>query len=134
MPRLSLPFHLLLHCLREDEDRNLFVGSTKLAVCRNQRSNGHKVVRRLAQQTYSSLGWFFGFKLYLLIHDKVRRMAVELSLETPMIAEPMKNHLMLMPGKLPLKGTSSLRLPNPRSTWGLSRIQTELIHNRVYTY
>jgi len=47
-----------------------FVDSTSLAVCRNQRIQQHKVFRGLAERGKTSMGWFYGFKLHLIINDK----------------------------------------------------------------
>ena len=47
-----------------------FVDSTALAVCRNQRILQHKVFRDLAERGKTSMGWFFGFKLHLIINDR----------------------------------------------------------------
>ena len=47
-----------------------FVDSTPLRVCRNQRIHIHKVFKGIAQRGKCSMGWFFGFKLHLIINDK----------------------------------------------------------------
>jgi hypothetical protein len=47
-----------------------FIDSTKLAVCRNQRIGQHRQFKDIARRGYTSTGWFFGFKLHLLINDK----------------------------------------------------------------
>jgi hypothetical protein len=47
-----------------------FVDSTSLAVCRNQRILQHKVFRGLAERGKTSMGWFYGFKLHLIINDR----------------------------------------------------------------
>lgn len=47
-----------------------FVDSTPLRVCRNQRILIHKTFERLAERGRCSMGWFFGFKLHLIINDK----------------------------------------------------------------
>ena len=47
-----------------------FVDSTPLRVCRNQRIHIHKTFNGLASRGKCSLGWFFGFKLHLIINDK----------------------------------------------------------------
>ena len=47
-----------------------FVDSTPLRVCRNQRILIHKTFEGLAQRGKCSMGWFFGFKLHLIINDK----------------------------------------------------------------
>ena len=47
-----------------------FVDSTPLRVCRNQRILIHKTFEGLAERGRYSMGWFFGFKLHLIINDK----------------------------------------------------------------
>ena len=47
-----------------------FVDSTPLRVCRNQRIHIHKVFKGIAKRGKCSMGWFFGFKLHLVINDK----------------------------------------------------------------
>lgn len=47
-----------------------FVDSTPLRVCRNQRILIHKTFKGLAERGKCSMGWFFGFKLHLIINDK----------------------------------------------------------------
>ncbi len=47
-----------------------FVDSTPLCVCRNQRILIHKTFEGLAERGKCSMGWFFGFKLHLIINDK----------------------------------------------------------------
>lgn len=47
-----------------------FIDSTPLAVCRNQRISRHKVFAGLATRGKTSMGWFFGFKLHLVVNDQ----------------------------------------------------------------
>ena len=47
-----------------------FVDSTPLRVCRRQRILIHKTFEGLAERGKCSMGWFFGFKLHLIINDK----------------------------------------------------------------
>jgi hypothetical protein len=44
------------------------IDSTKLVVCTNLRISSHKVFKGLAKCGKSSTGWFFGFKLHLIIN------------------------------------------------------------------
>lgn len=45
-----------------------FVDSTSLAVCHNRRIHGHRVFRGAAHRGQTSVGWFYGFKLHLVIN------------------------------------------------------------------
>lgn len=47
-----------------------FIDSTPLRVCHNRRIHSHKVFRGIAERGHCSIGWFFGFKLHLIINDK----------------------------------------------------------------
>jgi len=47
-----------------------FVDSTSLDVCLNQRIHTHKVFAGLAARGKTSTGWFFGFKLHLVVNDQ----------------------------------------------------------------
>jgi len=45
-----------------------FIDSTKLVVCHNLRIYSHKVFKGIAQRGKCSTGWFYGFKLHLVIN------------------------------------------------------------------
>jgi transposase len=47
-----------------------FIDSTSLDVCLNQRIHAHKVFAGLAERGKTSTGWFFGFKLHLVVNDR----------------------------------------------------------------
>jgi hypothetical protein len=47
-----------------------FVDSTPLRSCHNRRIHQHKTFKGIAERGQCSLGWFFGFKLHLIINDK----------------------------------------------------------------
>jgi hypothetical protein len=47
-----------------------FVDSTALEVCHPKRKHSHKVFKGLADWGKSSMGWYFGFKLHLIINDR----------------------------------------------------------------
>ena len=56
-----------------------FIDSTSLDVCLNQRIASHKVFAGLAERGKTSTGWFFGFKLHLVINDRVELLNVLLT-------------------------------------------------------
>jgi hypothetical protein len=46
-----------------------FVDSTSLKVCHNRRIHSHKVFAGCARRGKTSVDWFYGFKLHLIIND-----------------------------------------------------------------
>lgn len=46
-----------------------FIDSTPIRVCHNRRIHNHKVFDGLATRGHCSLGWFFGFKLHVVVND-----------------------------------------------------------------
>jgi hypothetical protein len=56
-----------------------FVDSTALAVCHNRRIRQHRVFRGIAQRGKTSMGWFYGFKLHVLINDRGELLACQLT-------------------------------------------------------
>jgi DDE family transposase len=46
-----------------------FIDSTSLRVCHNRRIHSHKVFSGCARRGKTSVDWFFGFKLHLVIND-----------------------------------------------------------------
>ena len=56
-----------------------FIDSTSLAVCHNERANRHKVFKDCAGWGKSSVSWYFGFKLHLLINHQGELLAVALT-------------------------------------------------------
>lgn len=47
-----------------------FVDSTILTVCHARRINSHRVFKKTAKRGKTSTGWFYGFKLHLIINEK----------------------------------------------------------------
>ncbi|SKC23767.1 Transposase DDE domain-containing protein [Alkalitalea saponilacus] len=47
-----------------------FIDSTPIRVCKNKRIPRHKVFDGVAQRGKSTMGYFFGFKLHLVVNDK----------------------------------------------------------------
>jgi transposase len=47
-----------------------FMDSTSLKVCHNRRIPQHKVFKDLAARGKTSVDWFFGFKLHLVVNDR----------------------------------------------------------------
>lgn len=65
-----MPLVILLQCCRAKQTGKYYVDSTKLEVCHNRRIFSHKVFKEIAQRGKTSTGWFFGFKLHLVLNDQ----------------------------------------------------------------
>ena len=46
------------------------IDSTPIRVCKNKRINQNKVFKGIATTGKSTMGWFYGFKLHIIINDK----------------------------------------------------------------
>ena len=70
---------VLLHSLSGEQTGVYFADSTQLAVCHNRRIHRHKVFDGLAAQGKTSMGWFYGLKLHLVINHKGQVVALRIT-------------------------------------------------------
>jgi hypothetical protein len=71
IPSALVPLIMYLRtCCLGDCTGISFIDSTSLDVCLNQRIHSHKVFDGLAARGQTSMGWFFGFKLHLIVNDR----------------------------------------------------------------
>ncbi len=56
-----------------------FVDSTSLKVCHNRRIHAHKVFDGCAKRGKTSVDWFYGFKLHLVINDRGELLSLRLT-------------------------------------------------------
>ncbi len=69
MPRILVPLcAYLVSCYGRCTGIS-FIDSTPIAVCNNRRIQSHRVFDGIALRGKSSMGWFFGFKLHLIVND-----------------------------------------------------------------
>ena len=59
---------VLLHSMSGEHTGIYSADSTKLAVCHNRRIHRHKVFDGLAARGKTSMGWFYDFKLHVVIN------------------------------------------------------------------
>ena len=79
MPRLFAPLAVLIHSLSGDETGLYIADSTKLAVCANPRISRNRTFKGLAARGHSTMGWFFGFKLHVVMNHRGELMAVKIT-------------------------------------------------------
>ena len=60
---------LFLHLQKTQESGIYFIDSTTLSVCHIKRAASNKVFRNLAKTSKSTMGWYHGFKLHILINE-----------------------------------------------------------------
>ena len=78
MPRALVPLCGYLSTRKGRRTGIAFIDSTPLAVCDNHRIATHKVFAGLAMRGKTSMGWFFGFKLHLIVNDEGELLAFRL--------------------------------------------------------
>lgn len=68
--RHELALHALNVALMKGRDTQyLWIDSTTLPVCKNQRIQRHKSLVQIASRGRSSMGWFYGCKLHIAMNQ-----------------------------------------------------------------
>lgn len=70
LPRLLVPLTAFMLSRCGSSQGIAFIDSTPLAVCKNIRIPRHKTFKEQAGRGKSSTGWFYGFKLHLVVNDR----------------------------------------------------------------
>lgn len=74
-----VPLYFFLNTLTGEKTGIYFVDSTLLKACHIKREKQHKVFKGIAEKSRSTMGWFFGFKLHIVINDKGEIMAFKIT-------------------------------------------------------
>lgn len=69
MPRTLLPLAAYCYSLKGCVSGISFIDSTPIQVCKPKRMSNNRVFKGIAKKGKSSIGWFFGFKLHLIVND-----------------------------------------------------------------
>ena len=77
--KIMVPLLFYLQYNKGKETGIYYIDSTSLPVCKNQRINNHKTFKDLANRGKTSMGWFYGFKLHLIINDKKEIMNIKIT-------------------------------------------------------
>jgi hypothetical protein len=66
--RLLFPLYALSQCVKGECSGVSFIDATALPVCHNKRIYSHKVFKEIAQRGKTTMGYFYGFKLHLVVN------------------------------------------------------------------
>ena len=79
IPSLFLPIVIMMHYLSGKHTGIYYADSTHFAVCKNIRIARNRTFAGLAQRGRSSIDWFYGFKLHMIINDKSEIIAIKIT-------------------------------------------------------
>jgi hypothetical protein len=80
--RVAMPLFFFMMSLSKKQTGIYFVDSTSIRVCNIKREKQHKVFEGLAKKSKSTMGWFFGFKLHILINSCGEILAIKFTEST----------------------------------------------------
>lgn len=69
MKGIWIPLYFFMMTLLGKKTADYIIDSTPIAVCHIKREKRNKVFKGIANKAKSTMGWFFGFKLHLVIND-----------------------------------------------------------------
>lgn len=72
-----------------------FIDSTPIRVCHNKRIKRNKVFKGVAEVGKSTMGWFYGFKLHIVINDRGEILNFTITQANVDDREPLKNERFL---------------------------------------
>lgn len=79
MKSIFMPLCLFVYNAFGEKTGIYFIDSTTLKACHSKREKSNKVFKGLAKKGKNSMGWFYGFKLHLVINDKGELMAFQIT-------------------------------------------------------
>ncbi|MFN7098655.1 MAG: IS982 family transposase [Gammaproteobacteria bacterium] len=98
--RVIVPLCVLIQSFSGQKTGIYFIDSLVIKACHIKREKQHKVFRGLAQKSKSSMGWFYGFKLHLVVNDKGEMMAFKLTAGNVDDRKPVPDLVKALVGKL----------------------------------
>jgi hypothetical protein len=69
MQSVLIPLCSFLHTRKGTVTGISFVDSMTVSVCHNRRIHSHRVFQGLANRGKNSVGWFYGFKLHIIVNE-----------------------------------------------------------------
>ena len=79
IPTVLVPLCVYLQTRKGQATGMAFIDATSLVVCHNRRIYSHQVFKKIARRGKTSVGWFYGFKLHLVVNDCGELLAFQLT-------------------------------------------------------
>jgi hypothetical protein len=79
IPTALVPLCVYLQTRKGQATGIAFIDATSLVVCHHRRIHSHKVFRKIARRGKTSVGWFYGFKLHLVVNDRGELLAFQIT-------------------------------------------------------
>src|SRR5690606_41380548 len=87
-----LPLTMFLNtCCKVNCTGSSVIDYTPVRVCKNKRIKNNKVFKDIATVGKSTMGWFYGFKLHLIINEKGEILSFTITQANVDDREPLKN-------------------------------------------
>jgi hypothetical protein len=100
MKSVIVPLCIFVQGLTGEETGIYFIDATVLKACHIKRERQHRVFKGIAKKAKSTMGWFFGFKLHLVINDKGEIMAFKITAGNMDDRKPVPDLVKHLTGKL----------------------------------
>jgi len=100
MPRTIVPMCAYFSTLKEKPTCIEFIDSNSLKVCHNIRIPRHKTFDGIAQRGKGTMGWFYGFKLHLIVNHLGEIVAAKVTNANVHDTKPVEELASNLPGKL----------------------------------
>lgn len=125
MPRLIVPMCAYFSTLKGKPTGIQFIDSMSIKVCHNIRIPRHKTFAGVAQRGKGTMGWFYGFKLHLIVNHLGEIVEAKLTMGNVHDTQPVKELAKKVTGKLyGDKGYLSKKLKAELAEDGVSLITT----------
>ena len=79
IPTALVPLCVSLQTRKGQATGIAFIDATSLVVCHNRRIYSHRVFKKIARRGKTSVGWFYGFKLHLVVNDRGELLAFQVT-------------------------------------------------------
>ncbi|RKE93037.1 DDE family transposase [Xenorhabdus ehlersii] len=99
-PSVLVPLCSYLTKLKGKPTGIAFIDSTSLKVCHNIRIPRHQVFQGIAQRGKTSMGWFYGFKLHLVVNHQGEILALKVTAGNVDDREPVRELTTELTGSL----------------------------------